>query len=205
MPTKRLQITHGDITTPPASWKVDAIVNAANHSLYGGGGVDGAIHRAAGSRLLEFTRTLGGCETGEVKHSPAFDLEHIGIKHIFHAVGPIWIKCNDLPNFGKGERVLEDDQLAACYRHALALAAQYGARHLAFPAISTGTYGFPKKRAARLALTEIHRHLAENELPEKVSLVFFDMAEAKNCRQIVCKNPDWSWAKKIQSPFTQGR
>lgn len=128
-------LVRGDIT----KLSLDAIVNAANESLLGGGGVDGAIHRAAGPELVAFCRTLGGCPTGEVRLTPGFRLP---ARHILHTVGPVW----------KGGQAAEDEFLASCYRSTLERAAGEGFRSLAFPAISTGVYGFPKDRAAAIAL-----------------------------------------------------
>ena len=136
---------------------LDAIVNAADERLLGGGGVDGAIHRAAGPELLAFCKTLGGCPTGEVRLSPGFNLP---ARHIIHTVGPVW----------KDGRAGEDDLLASCYRKSLALAAAEGYRSLAFPAISTGVYGFPKARAAALALG-VCRDFAAT--PSSVRMILF--------------------------------
>ena len=132
----------GDITTI----KVDAIVNAANTSLLGGGGVDGAIHRAAGPELLAACRKLGGCATGDAKSTPGF---HLPAKWVFHAVGPVW----------HGGDHGEDDLLASCYRRCLELAAQHHARSLAFPSISTGVYHFPPERAARIAIDTVRENV----------------------------------------------
>ena len=132
----------GDITT----LGVDAIVNAANPSLLGGGGVDGAIHRAAGPELLAECRMLGGCETGNAKATPGF---HLPAKWVFHAVGPVW---------HGGERG-EDELLASCYRRCLELAKQHHARSIAFPAISTGAYYFPANRAAGIAIATVREHV----------------------------------------------
>jgi O-acetyl-ADP-ribose deacetylase (regulator of RNase III) len=151
--TDRIAIIQADITTLP----VDAIVNAANTSLLGGGGVDGAIHRAAGPRLLETTRQLGGCPTGEARITPGFDLP---AAWVIHTVGPVW----------RGDNAGEDDLLASCYRSSLALASSVGARTVAFPAISTGAYGFPMARAARIAIAEIVAYLATHPELERVSL-----------------------------------
>jgi len=146
----------GDIT----KLQVDAIVNAANTSLLGGGGVDGAIHRAAGPELLEACRRLHGCETGSVKATPGFRLP---AKWVFHAVGPVW----------NGDQHREDELLAGCYRRALELAREHGARSIAFPAISTGVYGFPSDRAARIAVDTVKAHVEASGV-EVVNFVCFD-------------------------------
>jgi O-acetyl-ADP-ribose deacetylase (regulator of RNase III) len=140
---------------------VDAIVNAANTSLLGGGGVDGAIHRAAGRDLLEECRTLGSCPTGEAKITKGYNLP---AKWVIHTVGPVWY----------GGRHGEDELLASCYRNSLALTEKHGIRTIAFPAISTGVYGFPMARAARIAVKEVAGFLEQNTSVEKVMLVCFD-------------------------------
>jgi O-acetyl-ADP-ribose deacetylase (regulator of RNase III) len=153
----RIEIYKGDIT----KLKVDAIVNAANTSLLGGGGVDGAIHRAAGQELLEFNRKLGGCRTGEAKISPGFKLP---AKFIIHTVGPVW-------NGGKNN---EDKLLANCYRNSLKLVVENKIRTIAFPAISTGVYSFPLERATKTAVNEVKKFLEKNDSIEKVIFVCFD-------------------------------
>jgi len=157
--TARVRLVRDDITT----LDVDAIVNAANSSLLGGGGVDGAIHRAAGPGLLEECRRLGGCPTGEVRLTGGHRLR---ARFVIHAVGPIW----------RGGDHGEDTLLAACYRNALALAAARGFASLAFPAISCGVYGFPIPRACGIALDQIRRALAASATPTDVLLVAFDPA-----------------------------
>jgi O-acetyl-ADP-ribose deacetylase (regulator of RNase III) len=153
----RIEVQKGDITKQ----KVDAIVNAANTSLLGGGGVDGTIHHAAGSELLEFNRKLGGCVTGEAKISPGFNLP---AKYIIHTVGPVW-------NDGKNN---EDDLLANCYNNSLKLAVENKIKSIAFPAISTGVYRFPLERATKIAVAEVKKFLEKNESIEKVIFVCFD-------------------------------
>jgi O-acetyl-ADP-ribose deacetylase (regulator of RNase III) len=145
----------GDITR----LQVDAIVNAANSSLLGGGGVDGAIHRAAGPELVAACRKLDGCATGDAKATPGFNLP---AKWVFHAVGPVWYGGNDH----------EDDLLAGCYRRCLELAAEHNVRSIAFPAISTGVYCFPPERAARIAIDTVKAHV-ENSGVEVVNFVCF--------------------------------
>jgi O-acetyl-ADP-ribose deacetylase len=149
--TARVEVIQADITTLP----VDAIVNAANSSLLGGGGVDGAIHRAAGPRLLDATRQIGGCPTGEARITPGYDLP---AKWVIHTVGPVW----------QGGNAGEDELLAACYRESLKLASSIGARTVAFPAISTGAYGFPMERAAWIAVNEVVSHLDRHPEIERI-------------------------------------
>lgn len=153
----RIDLIRGDITRQ----NVDAIVNAANTTLLGGGGVDGAIHRAAGPELLEECRTLGGCPTGAAKVTKGYRL---AAKWVIHTVGPVW----------RGGGHDEDRLLAEAYRSCLKLAAEIGARSLAFPSISTGAYRFPLSRACRIALREIRNHLDQNALPERIAIVCFD-------------------------------
>ena len=150
----RLEICVADITT----LDVDAIVNAANRTLLGGGGVDGAIHRAAGPELLVECRTLGGCETGSAKITRGYRLQ---AKHVIHAVGPVW---------GGGSKG-EEDLLASCYRTALALAAEHRLASIAFPAISTGIYRFPADRAARIAVGTVAAEVAS--APRGITHVVF--------------------------------
>jgi len=153
----KIEIQKGDIT----KLKVDAIVNAANTSLLGGGGVDGAIHRAAGPELLEFNRKLGGCSTGEAKISPGFKLP---AKFIIHTVGPVW----------DGGKNNEHKLLANCYKNSLKLARENKVKTIAFPAISTGVYRFPLERATKIAVDEVKKFLEKNESIEKVIFVCFD-------------------------------
>ncbi|HEY2584289.1 MAG TPA: O-acetyl-ADP-ribose deacetylase [Tepidisphaeraceae bacterium] len=152
----RIRIVRGDITEQ----RVDAIVNAANSSLLWGGGVDGAIHDAAGPGLLEECRHLGGCRTGEARLTGGHRLP---AKFVIHTVGPVW----------HGGRRDEDTLLASCYRNSQALAVQHGVRTIAFPAISTGAYGFPLERATRIAIREIRTFLAQHPQIEHVTFVCF--------------------------------
>lgn len=155
----------GDITT----YAVDAIVNAANSTLLGGGGVDGAIHRKAGSELLQACKTLGGCKTGEAKVTQGY---HLPARYVIHTVGPIW----------HGGRYHEDELLASCYRQSIKQALQIVARTIAFPAISTGVYHFPKDRAAKIAVTTMH-DLLSSIAPSKIHQVTFVCFSAEDLRR----------------------
>jgi O-acetyl-ADP-ribose deacetylase len=160
--SEKIILVRGDIT----KLKVDAIVNAANSSLLGGGGVDGAIHRAAGPELLHECRLLHGCKTGEAKLTKGYRLP---AKYIIHTVGPVWNGNEDAP-IGSCK---EDALLASCYRNSLEIAAKHKFRTVAFPSISTGIYRFPFGRAGEIALTTIRAFLASNEFPVEVQLVVF--------------------------------
>ena len=163
----RIRIIDGDITT----LAVDAIVNAANDRLAAGGGVCGAIHRAAGPELAAFCRKLGGCPTGEARLTPGF---HLPARHVIHAVGPIW----------RGGDRGEDALLASAYRESLRLAADHGLASIAFPAISTGAYAFPLERATRIALREVRDGLARHPGIERVVFCCFSEADAETYRRL---------------------
>ena len=152
----RIIVVQGDITKQ----KVDAIVNAANERLLGGGGVDGAIHRAAGPELKEECRKIGGCPTGEARITKGYELP---ARHVIHTVGPVW----------HGGDKGEPEKLAACYRNSLKLAAENGAKTVAFPGISTGVYGYPLENATRLAMDTVSDCLAELPGIEEVRFVTF--------------------------------
>ena len=152
-----IKLLRGDITT----LKVDAIVNAANRSLLGGGGVDGAIHRAAGPELLEACRALHGCETGEAKITPGF---HLSSSYVIHTVGPVW----------HGGNKNEQELLGRCYRKSLELALEHGLTSIAFPNISTGVYGFPKKLAAGIAIETVKKFVEQHGTGLGIVFVVFD-------------------------------
>ena len=172
----RIEVVEGDITKQA----VDAIVNAANTTLLGGGGVDGAIHRAAGPELLEECRKLGGCATGQAKITKGYRLP---AKWVIHTAGPVW----------RDGRHGEDELLASCYRNCLALAEEHGIRTIAFPSISTGAYGFPMERAARIAVRETNGFLERNTSVERVRLVCF----GKSAFQIHSQALDEALSKRV--------
>lgn len=164
-PKTRMLVVEGDITR----LEVDAIVNAANHSLLGGGGVDGAIHRAAGPRLLSECRGLGGCPTGEARLTAGYDLP---ARHVIHTVGPVW----------HGGHSGEPELLRSCYTASLRLAAEAGLETVAFPAISTGVYGYPKAAACEVAVGAVTDWLAAHDLPRTVTFCCFGRADAEMYR-----------------------
>lgn len=170
---KRIHIAQGDITKQV----VDAIVNAANTTLLGGGGVDGAIHRAAGPDLLAECRTLGGCATGDAKITRGYRLS---AKWVIHTVGPVW----------KGGDYGEDELLANCYRRCFELVGEHRIRKIAFPAISTGAYGFPQDRAAAIALAQVKEFLSGDNQLEQVVLVGFDSHTRELYRSLIVKAID---------------
>jgi len=164
----RIAVSIGDITT----LAVDAIVNAANESLLGGGGVDGAIHRAAGPKLLEECRAIGGCPTGEARMTGGYDLP---ARWVIHTVGPVW----------RGGGAGESRLLGACYTEALRLAARNEVRSIAFPAISTGAYGYPPAEAAKVAVRTIAAWVVASELPQRVVFCCFREPDAALYRALL--------------------
>jgi len=160
-----IEVQRGDITAE----RVDAIVNAANKSLLGGGGVDGAIHRAAGPRLLEETKTLGGCETGDAKLSGGYKL---AAQHVIHTVGPVY----------HGGNQNEAELLASCYRRSLEVARDKGLRSIAFPSISTGVYGYPIGEAAQIAVRSVREYIAQH--PDAFDTIRFVAFDAENERAL---------------------
>ena len=163
----RMRVVQGDIT----ALDVDAIVNAANSSLLGGGGVDGAIHHAAGPRLLAECRHVGGCPTGEARITAGYDLP---ARHVIHTVGPVWDDAGPV----EAERLLR-----SCYTESLRLARQAGLETIAFPAISTGVYGYPKDRACEVAVSAVFAWLAVHDLPRTVTFCCFSAADAELYRR----------------------
>lgn len=165
-----IRTVRADITT----LAVDAIVNAANESLLGGGGVDGAIHRAAGPELLEACRVLGGCETGDAKITPGFRLT---ARYVIHTVGPVW----------NGGDEGEAELLASCYRRSLELAAGHGVQSIAFPSISTGAYGFPIERAAPMAVQTVRAVLLARDLSMDVTFCCFAASDLAVYRAVLSR------------------
>lgn len=198
-PVARIGVIVADITALDQTLGIDAIVNAANESLLSGGGVDGAIHRAAGPELLEHNRTLGGCSTGLAKRTPAFRLEKQGIQHILHAVGPVWPREEEpqavpgapIDDSAKLGYTHADTLLASCYMQLFTLAAHHEVKHLAIPAISTGAYRFPKPRAARIAFGHAHGHLLRNEMPQRITFVCFSDEDASHYHDAINNRGQW--------------
>lgn len=203
-PVSRISVLVADITALDPTLGVDAIVNAANESLLGGGGVDGAIHRAAGSGLIDYCRGQlpGGCPTGLAKRTPAFNLEKQGIQHILHAVGPVWppedgqhatYAMPGAPNDDSAKLgyTYADTLLASCYMQVFALAVEHDIQHLAIPAISTGVYNFPKPRAARIAFGHAHGHLLRSEIPKQISFVCFSEEDASHYHDAINNRGKW--------------
>jgi O-acetyl-ADP-ribose deacetylase len=171
MMKKRMHVVKEDITR----LEVDAIVNAANRTLLGGGGVDGAIHRAAGPQLLDECRSLNGCETGQAKITGGYQLP---AKFVIHAVGPVW----------RGGNNNESLLLESAYHHSLSIASEYDCKTVAFPNISTGIYGFPKKEAAHIAFRTVKQFLKKNSLPKEVFFCCFDDENFSNYQQLLTES-----------------
>jgi O-acetyl-ADP-ribose deacetylase len=161
---KKMRAVRGDITR----LEVDAIVNAANNSLLGGGGVDGAIHRAAGPELLAECKTLGGCPTGEAKITKGYRLP---ARYVIHTVGPVYKR-----------RAVDADLLTACYQNTLTIAAKQGINSIAFPAISCGVYGYPIEDACKIAVDTVGAFLSKSEMPQTVIFVLFSESDAQRYR-----------------------
>lgn len=167
----RIEIFKGDIT----KLKIDAIVNAANSSLLGGGGVDGAIHRAAGPKLLEECKKLNGCKTGEAKITKGYNLPS---NFVIHTVGPVW----------NGGNYNEDELLSNCYQSSLKLSVKFQIKTIAFPAISTGVYGFPLERATQIAIKTVKDFLENDKSIQQVIFVCFDENTYKTYKNIITSN-----------------
>ena len=187
--SKRIEVVVGDLTR----LQVDAIVNAANTRLAGGGGVDGAIHRAAGERkLLDYNASQhpGGVATGLAVASPAFDLEARGIRRILHTAGPVWSDEPGKARMKLGD-VREDVLLASCYSACLDLARDLGIESLAFPCIATGVFGFPRERAARIAFAHVLGDLMRHDAPSRVVFCCFSDEDAAVYRQAIATRDAW--------------